>query len=314
MNTKNMDFGDIFLILFDFFSIVVFALTIILSIFAYKILYFKKEWHIHFRSIIGIGFFSLIVSSALTLIISMINISFRTKVYRNAPNKWYFIYVQLFFIQSYFYHFYRYIQWSICVERLIATIKIKDYEKVVIKYFWLYILIIVSGTSYFTHELFNRLTVLTSIRHKINLVFDIPIYILYSILWYTNKKMSKNQKFIIKSLSQKYQVRENLFIFWLYTPILTIYMLQQIAFIIFLSNFVDKNNNYKFLIISFTVKSLILLSQILVIIFSKKLYKKYLKIIRASNKVGIDGKYSDRHSISIKVGETYFNMLSKSWN
>ncbi|CEF69610.1 7TM GPCR, serpentine receptor class e (Sre) family-containing protein [Strongyloides ratti] len=125
--------------------------------------------------------------------------------------------------------------------------------------------------------------------------------------------MSKNQKFIIKSLSQKYQVRENLFILWLYTPVLAIYMFQQVTFHAFALNIKNDKNIYKFYVISYTVRSFILLSQILVVIFAKKLHKKYKKMIRISNIIGIDNKTSDIQSISIKVSETYFTMLSNAW-
>uniref|UniRef100_A0A0K0FCB8 G_PROTEIN_RECEP_F1_2 domain-containing protein n=1 Tax=Strongyloides venezuelensis TaxID=75913 RepID=A0A0K0FCB8_STRVS len=308
-----MDVGDIFITIFDFLTILGFLLTIILVFLAFKVIKKKVEWHIHFRSIICLGFFSLCASSLLTFVIGMINFHFKNNVYENSSDEWEAAYKKIYVFALYFNHFYRYVQWSICLERLVATVKVRMYEKFVVRNFWLLVLIIIGIVSYVTLQIMYW-TNMVKKRHFIFIFLDIPIYITFTILWYTNRKMSKNQEFIVKTLSQKYQVRENLFIFWLYIPMITIYMIQQMIFHLFALKFQSSESSDKYFIILYAGRIFILLSNIIPIIFVKSLYNWYLKLKKNSNQIS-DTDKDDRPKInSIKVGEAYFNMLQNAWN
>uniref|UniRef100_A0A0N5BEI1 Serpentine receptor class gamma n=1 Tax=Strongyloides papillosus TaxID=174720 RepID=A0A0N5BEI1_STREA len=308
-----METSDIFMTIFDFLSILGFLLTNILVLFALKVVKKKVEWHIHFRSIIYIGLFSLCASSIINFGLGMINVRFNNNVYENLSDEWESAYNWILHCALYFNHFYRYVQWSICLERLVATIKIKTYEKFVIRCFWLFAFIVIGVVSYFTLQIMYWTNMVRK-RHFIFIFLDIPIYITFTILWYTNRKMAKNQKFIIKTLSQKYQVRENRFIFWLYIPIITIYMIQQMMFHLFAFKLQTDKTLNKYFIILYGGRTFILLLHLVPIIFVKSLHNWYLKLKKNSNQINETDKDNRPKTNSIKVGEAYFKMLHNAWN
>uniref|UniRef100_A0A0N4ZK04 Serpentine receptor class gamma n=1 Tax=Parastrongyloides trichosuri TaxID=131310 RepID=A0A0N4ZK04_PARTI len=298
------------MIIFDIVTIIGFILTILLSSFATKTIFNKKEWHIHFRTIIFIGILNLVASSILCLILCVMRF-FSRDYQNNLPIGEYIpSYPRILYYLLYLNNCYRYIQWTICIERLIATLKVEKYEKIKIKFHWLIIIIFLGVLSYITSELPIWLNIFNE-RHLFFIFMDIPVYVVSGYLWNANRRMARNKQFINQSLSLKFQVNENLFIMWLYFPILTFYMIQQIIFHVICYTVINNSTNKdKDFYVAYSTRMCVLIYSLIPIILEGNFYKVFINKKHRSNKVVQVAKCENNNDNNQNV---YFTILHNAW-
>ncbi|CEF69609.1 7TM GPCR, serpentine receptor class e (Sre) family-containing protein [Strongyloides ratti] len=286
----------------------------------------QSQWHINFRFNILLSIIIIDINTFLEVIICILNICFGNNLRESSYYPWKKIFIICREWQLNMNNYYRYTQWTIIIERLISTIYIENYEKKTFRLYPFYNICFISIATYITvmiPKFFNFF----DDRHIMYIFIDIPICITFYILYIKNKNLKFNIKNIEKSLSNKYQVNENIFIMWLFFPIITLHIIQQFLLHLFaiLIRFMNITTDEYFLIV-YAIRIHIFLVTLITITFVKKLRKyfdgkniflqnkKRLGIVNFKNSTKFLKNTLTNNQINANQTKMYFEIFYNKWN
>uniref|UniRef100_A0A0K0FCB7 G-protein coupled receptors family 1 profile domain-containing protein n=1 Tax=Strongyloides venezuelensis TaxID=75913 RepID=A0A0K0FCB7_STRVS len=286
MNEKS------FYVFIDINTMVVFLLVQILIITSLISLKLQKKWHSHFRFNLLLTIIIIEFNTILETCVCILNITFGNQLRYTAPYPWNRVFIYCREWQLNMNNFYRYTQWAIIIERLISTIFIDTYENIQLKIYPLIVIFFVTVATYITVMIPKFLNFFSD-RHIMYIFIDIPVCIIFYMLYIKSKKLKFNKEYIEKSLSNKFQVNENIFIMWMFFPIITIHIIQQFLLHLFaiLVRFMNITMDEYFLII-YSIRIYIFSVTLLAITFIEKLRKHFDKrnlVLQQKNRFAIRG-------------------------
>uniref|UniRef100_A0A0N4ZK03 G_PROTEIN_RECEP_F1_2 domain-containing protein n=1 Tax=Parastrongyloides trichosuri TaxID=131310 RepID=A0A0N4ZK03_PARTI len=312
--------NEIFFKIIDIFSIIGVFITLILCLLGLKVLSDKVTWHIHLRFNLLLTILIIEIISLTTAFTSVINFFYGNDARHTCAEPWrdIFIYIRLW--QLNLNNIYRYIQWLIIFERLASTMYIDRYEKIQSKFYPFLALTFIAGATYITVKIPIMFNFFED-RHIMYIFIDIPICVVFYFLYLKNKQLKLNRDSIQKTLSNKYQVNENIFIMWLFFPIITIHIIQQFLLHLFAISirFLNISNDECFLII-YSIRTYIFILTLCAIIFVKKL--NYYFLNGTTEKKGVLHIRNYKiNPITINKNENnytrdanlYFTLFNKEW-
>uniref|UniRef100_A0A0K0EJJ2 G-protein coupled receptors family 1 profile domain-containing protein n=1 Tax=Strongyloides stercoralis TaxID=6248 RepID=A0A0K0EJJ2_STRER len=286
----------------------------------------QSQWHKNFRFNILLTIIVIDLNTLLEGMVCYLNIIYGNYLREDSSNPWKTVFIYCREWQLNMNNFYRYTYWAIIIERLFSTIFIENYEKRQLKLYPFLVITFITIATYITvmiPKFFNFF----QDRHILYIFIDIPICITFFILYIKNKKLKFNKENIEKSLSNKYQVNENIFIMWLFFPIILLHIAQQFLLHLFaiLIRFMDIISDEYFFIV-YAVRVHIYYVTLLIIIFVKRL-RKYFdnKSILLQHKTRL-GMCNDKippvlitnnlknNQIGQNQTKTYFEIFHNDWH
>ncbi|CEF70102.1 Hypothetical protein SRAE_2000474150 [Strongyloides ratti] len=315
------------LIVYGYLSLVCCFINIILLPFTFRMLFFKRVWHVYFRISVSLIVICSVIISLNAGIVSYLFIYFNLDI----SNK----FNQNMTEEKYMYNFfrslqpstndsYRYTMWVLCGERLLATIKFKNYQTNKAKLFALLTTLFVIMTTLFTKFLIELLKIQKYMNYIYTLM-DIPLILIILILLILNCKRKKTALIKGADLSSKFQLNENYFLILFSLPIITfnVFQLFIVNILAIKVNIFNMNHNELFMIVyAFRIIAYILFqvyfyfNKYIFIFIKSKFERKVIPIqITSGKQKSLNNSQCNEQKNKADIEKNiYFKMLEKDLN
>uniref|UniRef100_A0A0K0E2B0 G-protein coupled receptors family 1 profile domain-containing protein n=1 Tax=Strongyloides stercoralis TaxID=6248 RepID=A0A0K0E2B0_STRER len=292
--------------------------------FSFRLLFYKRIWHIYFRISVGLIIICSVIISLNAGIVSYLFIYFNLDISNNNITEGRDVYNTFRSFQPSTNDSYRYTMWVLCGERLLATLKFKSYQKHKNKLFAPLSFVFVVVATLLTKFLMEIFKIQKYANH-IYTIMDIPLLIIIFILLTMNCRKKKNALISGADLATKFQLNENYLLIMFSLPIITFNVLQLfiINIIAIKINVFKLNHNQLFMIVyTFRIIAYILfqvylfLNKYIFTLIKMKFEKKVIPIeIKQSKQTTMDNKhYNDQQNKVAIEKDIYFKMLEKDLN